>query len=47
MPILLEKALEKLQSLSPEEQDEIASQLLAELADERAWKERFTEKRDL
>lgn len=47
MSALLEKAFEKLQSLSPEEQDEIASQMLADLADEKAWKERFEKKRDV
>jgi hypothetical protein len=47
MSVLLDKALEQLQSLPPEEQDEMASQILAELADERAWRERFQEKRDV
>lgn len=47
MSALLEKALEQLQSLPPEEQDEMASQILAELADQRAWRERFQEKRDV
>jgi hypothetical protein len=47
MPTLLEKALEKLQSLPPDEQDEIAAQILAELADEKSWRERFAQKRDV
>ena len=47
MSALLEKALEKLSSLPPEEQDAIASQILADLADEEAWKKRFAEKRDV
>lgn len=47
MSTLLEKALEKVVALPPDEQDAIASQILASLADEAAWKERFTEKRDL
>ena len=44
---LLEKAFETLRSLPPEEQDEMASHILAELADERAWRERFEQKRDV
>jgi len=44
---LLEKALEKLAVLPPDEQDAIASQILASLADEEAWKRRFAEKRDV
>lgn len=44
---LLEKALEKVTALPPYEQDLIASQILASLADEEAWKRSFTEKRDL
>lgn len=35
MSSLLEKALEKVGALAPEEQDAIASQILATLADER------------
>lgn len=45
MSVLLEKALEQLQSLPQEEQDEMASQILAELADQQAWRVRFQEKR--
>jgi hypothetical protein len=33
--------------LPPEEQDAIASQILASLADEDAWKKSFVEKRDV
>ena len=47
MSSLLEKALEKVGTLSQDEQDAIASQILAALADEEAWKRRFAEKRDL
>ena len=47
MSSLLEKALEKVIALPPDEQDAIASQILASLADEEAWKARFAEKRDI
>ena len=47
MPALLEKALEKVVALPQDEQDAIASQILASLADEGAWKARFAEKRDV
>lgn len=47
MSALLEKAIEKLGALPPDEQDQIASQILADLADEQAWKERFAQKRDV
>jgi hypothetical protein len=47
MSSLLEKALEKVGALPPDEQDAIASQILASLADEEAWKKRFTEKPDI
>ena len=47
MSTLLEKALEKLAVLPQDEQDAIASQILASLADEDAWKKRFSEKRDV
>ena len=46
MTKLLEKALEKISSLPQEEQDAIASQILAELEDEAAWAERFATHRD-
>ena len=47
MSTLLEKALEKVVVLPQDEQDAIASQILASLADEEAWKKRFSEKRDV
>lgn len=47
MSRLLEEALEKVGALPPEEQDAIASQILASLADEAAWKRSFAEKRDV
>jgi hypothetical protein len=47
MSSLLEKALEKVVALPSDEQDAIASQILASLADEEAWKKRFAEKRDV
>ncbi|HEV1287650.1 MAG TPA: hypothetical protein VNU44_20165 [Bryobacteraceae bacterium] len=47
MSTLLEKALEKVVVLPQDEQDAIASQILASLADEEAWKMRFVEKGDV
>ena len=47
MSSLLEEALEKVGLLPPEEQDAIASDILASLADEEAWKSRLSRKRDL
>ncbi len=47
MSSILDKALEKITALPPDEQDAIASQILASLADEEAWKKRFAEKRDV
>jgi len=47
MSSLLEKALEKVNALPADEQDAIASQILASLADEQAWKSSFIEKRDV
>ncbi|MBZ5634548.1 MAG: hypothetical protein LAO55_15600 [Acidobacteriia bacterium] len=47
MSTLLEKALEKVSTLPPDQQDAIASQILASIADEEAWKKRFEEKRDV
>ena len=47
MSTLLEKVLEKVVALPQDEQDAIASQILASLADEDAWKKRFAEKRDV
>lgn len=47
MSSLLQKALAKVVTLPPDEQDAIASQILATLADEEGWKRRFVEKRDV
>jgi len=47
MSTLLEKALKKVIALPQDEQDAIASQILASLADEDAWNQRFAEKRDV
>ena len=47
MSTLLEEALKKVGALPQQEQDAIASQILAALADEDAWKKRFLEKRDV
>ena len=52
MSTLLEKALERVVALPDDEQDAIASQILATqilatLADEVAWKKSFAEKRDV
>ena len=47
MSTLLEKALEKVGALPHEEQDAIAAQILASLADEEAWKKRYGEKREV
>ena len=47
MSRLLEQALERVGTLREDEQDAIASQILASLADEEAWKARFAEKRDV
>jgi hypothetical protein len=46
MTTLLGKALEKVGTLSQDEQDAIASQILDSLADEEAWKKRFSDKRE-
>jgi hypothetical protein len=46
MAKLLEKALEKVSSLPQDEQDAIASQILAELEDEGAWETRFARQKD-
>ena len=47
MPSLLEQALERVGALPPDEQDAIASQVLASLADDEAWKRQLAEKRDV
>ena len=39
--------MKKVAALPRDEQDAIASQILASLADEERWKKRFTEKRDV
>ncbi|NES83981.1 MAG: hypothetical protein F6K10_22625 [Moorea sp. SIO2B7] len=41
MTELLQKAIAKVSKLSDEQQDAIATRLLAELEDEQAWQERF------
>ena len=46
MTTLLEKALEKVGALPQAEQDAIAAEILASLADEAAWKQRFANTRD-
>jgi hypothetical protein len=47
MSSLLDQAMEKVSALPPDDQDAIASQILASLADDNAWKRRFAEKRDV
>jgi hypothetical protein len=47
MSTLLEKALERVVALPQDEQDAIASQILASLADEDEWKRQFAERRDV
>jgi len=47
MSALLEKALEQVGALPEDEQDAIASQILATLADDEEWKRRFAGKRDV
>ena len=47
MSSLLKKALEKVVALPPDKQDAIATQILASLADEEAWKKGFVEKREV
>ena len=47
MSTLLEKALEKVVVLPQDEHDAIASQILASLADENTWKNRFAGKREV
>jgi hypothetical protein len=41
---LLERALRRVESLSPEEQDAIASQIMETLDDEEAWARSFRER---
>jgi hypothetical protein len=47
MSTLLEKALERVNELPQDEQDAIAAQILAALADESVWRRRFAEKGDV
>ena len=47
MSTLFERAIEKVVALPEDEQDAIASQILASLADDEAWKTRFAEKTDV
>jgi hypothetical protein len=44
---LLEKALRRIEALSQEEQDAVASQILDTLDDEEAWARSFREKPEL
>jgi hypothetical protein len=46
MSALLEKALEKVAALPPDEQDAIATQILSTLANDDEWKALFAGKRD-
>lgn len=46
MTKLLEKALEKVSKLPQDEQDAIASQILAELVDEAQWAKQFAATKD-
>ena len=46
MSALLEKALEKVAALPPDEQDAIATQILSTLANDDEWKALFPGKRD-
>ena len=47
MSSLLEKAMDKVAELPLDEQNAIASEILASLADEEAWKKQFAAKRDV
>ena len=47
MSTLLEKALERVVALPQCEQDAIASEILASVADQDAWRARCVEKRDV
>jgi hypothetical protein len=47
MSTLLEQALEEVAALPADEQDAIAFQILASLADEAAWKRCFAEKHEV
>jgi hypothetical protein len=45
MSKLLEQALERVGALPEDEQDAIASQILASIDDEKAWKAQFAQRR--
>jgi hypothetical protein len=45
MSNLLDRLLEKISALPPDEQDAIASQILESLEDQEEWKRRFAAKR--
>jgi len=47
MTVRLEEALRRVEGLSAEEQDAIASQILETLDDEEAWERSFREKPDV
>jgi len=47
MSTLLEEAIRRVEALPKEDQDAIASQILASLEDEARWRLRFAEKRDV
>ena len=47
MSTLLEKALEQVVALPQNEQDAIAAEILASLADEDGWRRRFASKREV
>ena len=47
MTRLLKQAFREISKLSPEEQDSVASILLAELESDRAWARAFSESQDL
>lgn len=47
MSKLLEQALEKVGALPEDEQNFVAAQILAVIADEHAWKEQLASKRDV
>ena len=46
MTTLLKKAIERVGALPQADQDAIAAEILASLADEAAWKQRFANTRD-
>ena len=47
MTDLLEKAFQRAAELSPEEQDRLASAILADLESERRWNQAFTDSQDV